>query len=347
MIAISPMLPFFSCLRYCGGVIASLLIALLVTACGGGGGGGGSGGGGVAPITCTAPQVLTAGVCVTPAPTISDAKWPIDTGAVVKFDAKGITFALSAKVTNATAVKGTLAVTENGAAVSGATLAAWSISGATATSSVSIPAQYGKTYTVTVKATASGDGGNSTELATSLNFSVEAEPKWWPPVFAEKVVKLYLDKATAPAGAVTNGTFPGQAESGLLPPECRITGDACWKQAVQNGTVKFKETPARNPLQPNRPIAFGFYKTIDTIFFPGQNKKLYCSKPFFADDGTLVQPNDPVENGCVWDEAVYIQENDLGIVIQQKHFQTGAVACFQKKQDSVLNGWVNVETSCK
>ena len=65
---------------------------------------------------------------------------------------------------------------------------------------------------------------------------------WWPPTFVQMGVKVYLNSLTAPAGAVTNATYPGQTQSGLLPSACRITGDDCWKEAVRNGTIKFVQT---------------------------------------------------------------------------------------------------------
>lgn len=170
---------------------------------------------------------------------------------------------------------------------------------------------------------------------------------WWPPTFVPMGTRVYLDSSKATAGSVVNATYPGQSQSGLLPVACRITGDDCWKEAVRNGAIKFVQTTALNNHQPTRPIAFGFYKTVDTIFFPGKHTLFYCMKPFFADDGTLVNPSEKVESGnCNSWEAVYIMGNELGEIWEQKNPASGVSACFQMQMDQALDGWTNTTIPC-
>ena len=166
---------------------------------------------------------------------------------------------------------------------------------------------------------------------------------WWPPTLVPMGVKVYLNSATAPAGAVTNATFPGQTESGLLPAACRITGDACWQEAVRNGTIKFVQTTAQDSN--NRPMVFGFYKTVSTTAFAGQ--KLYCVSPIFADDGkTSVWPDAVESIGCATYEQVHHAGNALGEIFQEKNPISSVSTCFQKKFYPNLNGWANEVVSC-
>lgn len=201
---------------------------------------------------------------------------------------------------------------------------------------------YSATLTITVKATSEANVQGS--VVATVTTAQAPQGSWWPPTFVPMGTKVYLDSTKAPAGAVVNGTFPGQTQSGLLPADCKITGDECWKEAVRNGTIKFLATTAKNPNQPTRPIAFGFYKTVSTILWPG--KLAYCEKPFFADDGTLVAPNDPVENRCVLAEHVFAVGNNFGEIIQQKNYNNGVIACFQQKYNTSLDGWDYSETPC-
>jgi hypothetical protein len=324
--------------------LLAFIFAVFLTACGGGGGGGGTT---PAPITCPTGQVLSGGLCVTPAPTATDVKWPFANGDTLKFDKNKneLAIAFTFTTSGATSVDGTVTVTDNGTAVSGV-VTTWQVSNNVATTSATIPVAYGKTYAIAVKAKAHGPGGDSTELSSNTTFKTEKEPAWWPPKFVPQGTKVYLDSKTAPAGAVTNATYPGQTESGLLPPECRIVGDNCWHEAVRNGTLSTKTTTARNLLQPDRPIAWVHYKTIDTIAWPGQNKKLWCLTPVFADDGTTVKKNPPVEDVCSSDEQTWSITNDLGVLYQEKNSLTGVSACYQKLWDNIFLGWKTIEATC-
>ena len=192
---------------------------------------------------------------------------------------------------------------------------------------------------------------SSNNLPVTATFTTAQAPlAWWPPTFIPQGVKNYLDATQATPGSVVNATFPGQTQSGLLPPACRITGDDCWKEAVRNGTIKFVSTTAVDQVQPTRPIAFCFYKTVDTIFFPNLRTTFYCIKPFFADDGTLVNVAEKVEGSCSPWEKIFHVSNTLGEIWQEKNPETGVSACYQKRfilnSDKVSGGWTNIETPC-
>lgn len=165
---------------------------------------------------------------------------------------------------------------------------------------------------------------------------------WWPPTFVPMGTKVYLDSTKAPAGAVVNATYPGQTQSGLLPPECKTTGDACWQEAVRNGTIKFIATSQVETDSPTRSIVFGFYKTVSTIVSPG--KTVYCNKPFFADNGTH-GVSDAVENRCILAEEVSFVGNTLGGIVVS--IENGLTVCYQKKFDSNLLGWLNTQVVCQ
>lgn len=167
---------------------------------------------------------------------------------------------------------------------------------------------------------------------------------WWPPTFVPMGTKVYLDAKTAPAGAVTNATYPGQTQSGLLPPECKIWTDDCWKESVKNGTIKFVETTAKDPNYPTRSLVFALYKTVSTSIFPGQ--MLYCSKIFFADDGSRWTSNLSVEDGCGTWELVYQTGNSIGAIVSQKNPTTGVGTCYQRNYSASVNGWRDDPVTC-
>lgn len=209
---------------------------------------------------------------------------------------------------------------------------------------------YGQVYTYVFNLK---DGlGKPLVVSGSFTTSALIQTPWWPPTFVPMGTKVYLNSATAPAGSVVNATYPGQTQSGLLPAACRVTGDDCWKEAVRNGTIKFVQTTARVPFIPTRPIAFGSYKTIDTIFFPGQNVVAHCSKPFYADDGSLVKTSEKVEEGAcnLTREQIFHIGNSLGELLQQKNPQTGEILCAQKKfvlnANGVSGGWTETLVPC-
>lgn len=204
----------------------------------------------------------------------------------------------------------------------------------------------GKVLTLSSTFTTAAVSCTSPQVPATDGQSCVTPVAWWPPTFVPMGVKVYLDSTKAPAGAVTNATYPGQTQSGLLPPACLITGDTCWKESVKNGTIKFVQTTATNPHQPTRVIAFGSYKTVSVILYPGQNKMLYCSKPFFADDGTLVNPTESVESLCFDWEHTYHMGNTLGENFEDKNPTTGASSCYQIKYDQVLDGWANTLIIC-
>jgi hypothetical protein len=168
---------------------------------------------------------------------------------------------------------------------------------------------------------------------------------WWPPTFVPMGTEMYLDSSKTPVGAVVNATYPGQTQSGLLPPECKTTGDACWQEAVRNGTIKFTATNATD--KSGKAVVFGFYKTVSTISYPGQNKMVYCNRQFYADKGTNAtntEAPDAVENHCTLDEEVSFVSNSLGGV--GSYIQNGVNVCAQKKFDQTLNSWIEVQVTC-
>lgn len=314
---------------------AALAVTALLTACGGGGSAtapGATPSTAILSFTCWNSVVLLGPV------------QPTKVGCAAVTDS-----AIKATVTGSTL---TFAGIPTGAALTGSTLVAQNGNSSITFTNGTITSgtiMFSTTYTFTgAKLTFS----NAPDLTIAGSFTTGANPvtAWWPPTFIPEGVKNFLDKTLATPGAVVNATYPGQTQSGLLPPLCRITGDDCWKEAVRNGTIKFAATTAVNKLQPTRPVAFGFYKTVDTIFFPGQNTMMYCLKPFFADDGTLVNAAEKVESGCNTWEAIYQVSNSLGEILQQKNPTTGALACYQTKfvlnQDKISGGWTNTEVPC-
>jgi hypothetical protein len=153
--------------------------------------------------------------------------------------------------------------------------------------------------------------------------------------------KVYLDSTKAPAVAVVNATYPGQTQSGLLPAACKVTGDACWQEAVRNGTIKFISTSATDTT--GKPVVFGFYKTVSTIVTPGA--MLYCNKPFYANDGTYGGVSDVVENHCSPEEEISFAGNALGGV--GLYIRNGSSICAQKKFDQNLVGWLETQVTCQ
>lgn len=182
------------------------------------------------------------------------------------------------------------------------------------------------------------------------SFITPNKPWWWTPEFLPMGTKVYLDAKAAPVGSAVNATFPGQTQSGLLPPggaplpNCWTTDDACWKEAVHNGTVKFVETTAKDPTMPTRSITFALYKTVSAQAFPG--KMLYCSKIFFAENGELYSLNRSVEDQCNTWELVYQTGNSLGAILAQKNPDTGVSACFQRNYNTSVKGWVDNQVTC-
>ena len=324
------------------------LIALALAACGGGGGGSSSGSsGGSSTPSCAPGQVLSGGVCVTPVDAaLTVAVTPADGASAVKRDAVVVTAvptvtagSFSTHTSTGLVCNGATIVAGDKAVLTGQTL--------TLTPTAALLPGYGDTCVAQGQAVANGkDTGKQATVTWKTTFTIEKEPAWWPPKFVPQGTKVYLDSKTAPAGATTNATFPGQTESGLLPPECRIVGDTCWHEAVRNGALNFKATTARNLLQSDRPIAWVHYKTVDTIFWPGQGKKLWCLKPVFADDGTVVKKNPPIEDECSPDEQTWSITNDLGVLYQEKNSSTGVAACYQKRWDNVRLGWETIEAKC-
>lgn len=157
--------------------------------------------------------------------------------------------------------------------------------------------------------------------------------------------KVYLDAKTAPAGAVTNATYPGQTQSGLLPPACKLFYDDCWKEAVRNGTVRFVATTAIDGNQPTRSVTVAFYKTVSKFLSP-PGTVVYCQKMFFADTGTRSNQLEDVENGCIGWALTYLVGNSLGAILQQRNPTTGELTCWQKHYRADIFGWVEDLTDC-
>jgi hypothetical protein len=169
---------------------------------------------------------------------------------------------------------------------------------------------------------------------------------YWPPTFVPMGVKVYLDAKNVPAGTtnfIVSGTFPGQTQSGLLPPECRSEGDACWKQAVANGTVQCITTTATD--QTGRPTVFCVYRIISVFIYPGQNRMFWCNKPFYADTGRPPNPGEHLESFCDdWEEVFHVG-NSLGEIFQSKNPTTGVMTYYQQKFRPDLGGWAASETT--
>lgn len=202
----------------------------------------------------------------------------------------------------------------------------------------------GDVCTLSGNITTTGAGG-SVVTPVSMSFGVVAPVAWWPPTFVS-MTYMYLDLTKASAGAVVNATYPGQAQSGLLPPACKRIGDDCWKEAVRNGTVRFTNIKGVNANQPSRAVVYGFYKTVSTLTMPG--KMVYCAKPFYADDGTLAfgGGSGDVEDRCSPDEGMYLVEKDLGVILQGKNSLTGVSACFYRSYSTLYDGWLTTEAAC-
>lgn len=333
---------FFS-IKNRGQSLATLAVFMtaILTGCGGGGGSGGG-------VTPPPPVNAVISVSVT----------PFDGATNVARDSKVV---MTYSVTSGTYTSTTGTLSCDGTSFVLAQTTDLATRKVTFSPSTALP--YGSTCIAQGVATASGqDGGSQANISWKSTFTVlpltcpsgqevkngvcvPVVTTWWPPAFVPMGTKVYLDSATAPSGAVTNATFPGQTQSGLLPTACKITGDDCWKEAVRNGTIKFISTTATD--QTNRPIVFGVYKTVSTVVFPGQNKTLYCNKPFFSDDGSLVATNDPVENRCLTDEGIYFIGNILGGITQVKRDGSGLIACFQWQFNPNLLGWSMSEAVCQ
>jgi hypothetical protein len=73
---------------------------------------------------------------------------------------------------------------------------------------------------------------------------------------------------------------------------------------------------------------------------------LWCLTPVFADDGTTVKKNPPVEDVCSSDEQTWSITNDLGVLYQEKNSLTGVSACYQKLWDNIFLGWKTIEATC-
>lgn len=172
--------------------------------------------------------------------------------------------------------------------------------------------------------------------------NTEAFRTWWPPTFVPQGTKVYLDARTAPIGAVANATHPGQTDSGLLPPECKQTQDACWQEATRNGTIKYVQTGGIDPPT-GLPVVWAFYRTVSQVLFPGQSKVLYCERPILAKDGTYGAPVS-VEDRCAQapEVAISIQGTAEGVLVEQS--VNGLKTCYRRKYSG--GGWVFAASAC-
>jgi hypothetical protein len=242
---------------------------------------------------------------------------------------------------------GTFRTTCGGADVASTTLMTLDTANSTARFAVTITGTMPFSTVCQVSTTnvqGSGPGGTSAAVSATLTFTTKAAPAWWPPEFVPQGTKVYLDKTTAPAGAVTNATFPGQTLSGMLPMDCKLVGDDCWKEATRNGTIKFVQGGGRDPTVPNEPVVFAFYRVISQVVFPGQDKVLYCNRPILQKDGTYGTP-DVVENHCSVEEKPWLQGTSEGALLEEK-YSNGAATCYRRFFDQTLNGWTSVPTTC-
>ena len=195
---------------------------------------------------------------------------------------------------------------------------------------------------LTVAVTASDLAGNAGTLTGTVSTVADPAPDWKLSVaFVPFGTVNYLDKTQAPAGAMTQATFPGQALSGLLPPDCKTSGDDCFKEAARNGTIKFLPTNVRDadPNASSRPLANAFYRTVSTVVLPGT--MAYCSLPYFTDTPTPVtgKVNQTMEDFCTQSEMTSINANALGFEVRFKDY-----GCYQQKIENPL--WVFRSMTC-
>lgn len=125
-----------------------------------------------------------------------------------------------------------------------------------------------------------------------------------------------------------------------LPAGCTEITQQCWKDSVQNGTVKFIETSAKMVGLSNgrdiRPIVFAYYIT--------ENSQLWNARPFYADTGEPI--SGPSLNGGVTDSIEKTWGNEMGIIT------LAAGSCWQKKwypagdPSGNANIWANEPTAC-
>lgn len=335
----------------------SFSMAVMLSACGGGGGGSSPPPAPV-PVSVTCPNGTTQtaattdlanAACPLPqlvsvSPTNANAAVSVDAFVSVDVVTDSTLDATSITATNVTLKAGTTAVAGAASAVGTKSLKfapTAKLNYAQAYSfSATVKDTLGKVLTVNSTFTTAAVACVAPKVPAADGQSCVTPVAWWPPTFVPMGVKLYLDSTKAPTGAVVNATYPGQTQSGLLPAACVTTGDACWQEAVRNGTLKFVSTAAVDAGQPTRSVVFGSYKTVSTIAFPGT--VLYCNKPFFADDGTRGNPNESVENYCVTSETVYSMGNALGEIFEEINPTTGVSTYYQKKFDQNLSGWVNI-----
>lgn len=214
-----------------GRFAAALAFTLALAACSGGGGGSTSN-------TC-ANGASDYPTC-TPAakkPTIGNLTWSEAAGATIKKDA---TVQVNVTTTDTTSITGIITTTCNSLPVAGATMANWTISGNTGASSISAPTNYGESCTHQVKLTAHGVGGDSTELAGTLAFTVEASPCVAPKVAAKVGT---LDVCATPVGIKVSTFYK-------VPAGCvEVTHDMfekCWLDfATSKSGVQWVQTSAR------------------------------------------------------------------------------------------------------
>lgn len=317
-------------------IALTLAAGMLLAACGGGGGGGGTTPPSPPPPPPPAPPSLTLA---------STAPDNGATGVDVTNFAAHLNFRNGGgQMDSAT---GTFRTTCGGADVASTTLMTLDTANSTARFAVTITGTMPFSTVCQVSTTnvqGSGPGGTSAAVSATLTFTTKAAPAWWPPEFVPQGTKVYLDKTTAPAGAVTNATFPGQTLSGMLPMDCKLVGDDCWKEATRNGTIKFVQGGGRDPTVPNEPVVFAFYRVISQVVFPGQDKVLYCNRPILQKDGTYGTP-DVVENHCSVEEKPWLQGTSEGALLEEK-YSNGAATCYRRFFDQTLNGWTSVPTTC-
>ncbi|MBR7799228.1 hypothetical protein [Undibacterium fentianense] len=294
--------------------ILTAIMAISLAACGGGGGGGSpvSGGGNTCANgatnypTCTLPVPKPAftSFVFTQIPTLID---------------KDAAFPMTANYTgNVTSLKSSVVAKCNNADVP-ASIAAWSTTSTSATSSMTTTTSYGANCTAEVTLIASGPDGDSLPSKASISWKVKDAPitTWWPP------------KTSIPMGTRVDGT-----EFKQLPAGCTSVNMQCWKDFVTNGQAVFVQTSAKMDGSgagvENRPIIFG------VILRPDGKTNIMT---FFADTGELMNPSAEITQS--WSpELSYVIGNDKGYIIKEKN----SGACYQWRWNgpASTNGSVNV-----
>ena len=319
--------------------MSAVAIGSMIAACGGGG----------SSTTVASGAPLPGGVPATSAATLSSIS-PIAgttnvdpetfTGVVVsatgKLDASSLTTTNITVNAGASNYSGAVTVAGDGKSF---TVATPTIAiGFTGAVRPAVKLEYGKTYTVSVNA--KDASGNAFVVVST--FSTKSPVVCVAPAMAN--FKNVCMSPPAPVGYTWNTNMKawvahiGVLVSGAntLPAACVAFGDACWLDAIANGTVKLSASGAIATGLNTRPIVFALF-----VVGSGPATGSYNVPPVYADaaDGEASYLNQSVGNGSVF-----------AIISEMKGSANGAKqtaptqGCFERVY--LGSGWGNNTIAC-